>query len=141
MFGRLVICLQIWAHSQNRPDQTDQNWNVTKAEMSPQLKFNQKINVTKPEMSPKMKCNQKRIVTRTKSHQNWNVSKTYMSPKLKGKQATAELGANTDANHTCGNLFRIFFWQIFFFLMLTKEYVFLFKGISYFYINSKRKTT
>ena len=50
-----------------------------------------------------------------------------MSPKLKGKQATAELGANTDANHTCGNLFRIFFWQIFFFLMLTKEYVFCLK--------------
>ena len=23
----------------------------------------------------------------------------------KGNQATAELGANTDANHTCGNLF------------------------------------
>ena len=23
----------------------------------------------------------------------------------KGKRSTAELGANTDANHTCGNLF------------------------------------
>ena len=51
--------------------------------------------------------------------------KMQFSEFCKGKQATAELGANTDAIHTCGNLFRFFFWQIFFFLMLTKEYVFV----------------
>jgi hypothetical protein len=43
----------------------------------------------------------------------------------KGEQCTAELGANTDANHTCTKFFWNFFRQIFFFLMLSKEYVFV----------------
>ena len=41
-----------------------------------------------------------------------------------GEQDTAELGANTDANHTCSNFLKIFFWYIFIFLMLMKENVF-----------------
>ena len=46
----------------------------------------------------------------------------------KGKHNTTELGANTDAKHTCGHSFD-FFWQIFFFWMLTKEYVFVYSNI------------
>ena len=42
-----------------------------------------------------------------------------------GEQATAEFGANADANHTWGNLFWNLSLQIFFFLMLTKEYIFV----------------
>ena len=45
---------------------------------------------------------------------------------------------NTDANHTCTKFSQSLFGQIFFVLMLTKEYV-LFLRISYFYINSKMK--
>ena len=47
-----------------------------------------------------------------------------MSVFLEGKQNTAELGANTGANHTSGNFVRIFFGR-YFFLMLTKEHVFV----------------
>ena len=42
----------------------------------------------------------------------------------KGKRNTAELWANTDANHTCGNLYSIILADIFL-LMLTKEYIFV----------------
>ena len=34
---------------------------------------------------------------------------------LKGKKNTAELGANTDANHTCSNIFFFNFATIFIF--------------------------
>ena len=47
---------------------------------------------------------------------------------VKGEQDTAELGTITDANHTCTNKSEIFDWQIFFFLMLTKEYVFVLRN-------------
>ena len=38
-----------------------------------------------------------------------------------GEQDPSEFAANTDANHTCR-------WQIFFFLMLMKEYVLVLKN-------------
>ena len=52
----------------------------------------------------------------------------------------AELGANTDANYTCTIFFWNIFWQILFFLMLTKEYIFVL-GNSQILHNSKFKTT
>ena len=58
----------------------------------------------------------------------------------KGELDAAELAANTYANHICTKHSWIFFFlQIIFFLMLMKEYVFLFLGISHFYINSKKE--
>ena len=39
-------------------------------------------------------------------------SSTHISCKIKGEQDTAELGANTDANHTCNRFSCILFWQI-----------------------------
>ena len=118
LFTLLVVCLsgclQHWAVTNvtvafedsqvTRPDQTspgqtrpDQNWNVTKTEMSPKLKCHQNWNVTKTVMSPKLKCPQNWKVTKTemsqtemspklKCHQNLNVTKTEMSPKLKCNQ-------------------------------------------------------
>ena len=47
---------------------------------------------------------------------------------LKGEQDTAELGANSDANHTCTTILGNFFLQIFFFWMLTKEYIFVLRN-------------
>ena len=44
------------------------------------------------------KCDQTQIVTNLKKS---NCDKTF----LKGKQNTAELGANTEANHTYDNIF------------------------------------
>ena len=49
--------------------------------------------------------------------------------QLKGEQDTAELGANTDAKPTCTNFSFTFFLQIFIFLMLTKEYVFVLSAL------------
>ena len=46
------------------------------------------------------------------------------------------VGGGGEAKMESGQTFLRFFWNP----SLTKEYV-LFKGISYFYINSKRKTT
>jgi hypothetical protein len=46
----------------------------------------------------------------------------------KGEPDAAELGANTDANHTCTKKFKNIFWQIFFFLMLTKENIFVLRN-------------
>ena len=54
------------------------------------------------------------------------IGKTSSSLHTKGGQDTAELCANTDANHTLEQLF-FYIWQIFFFLMLTKAYVVGFK--------------
>ena len=45
---------------------------------------------------------------------------------LKGSADHAVLCANTDANHTSTTFSEFFFLQIFFILMLTKEYVFVF---------------
>ena len=76
-----------------------QNWNVTKTdvtktkkvtkiELSPKLKCHQNWNITKTEMSPKIKFHQKLMVTKTrissklKCHQNWNVTKTEMLPNI-----------------------------------------------------------
>ena len=57
-----------------------------------------------------------------------------------GEQDAAELGANTDANHTCTNIFCLmFFWQIYFFLMLTKGYVFCFEECTTFTKTKKRR--
>ena len=53
--------------------------------------------------------------------QRWVSSQPYR----KGEPDTAELGANTDANHTLTNNFFNVLWLILFFLMLTKN-MFLF---------------
>ena len=47
---------------------------------------------------------------------------------LKGENDTAEHGNNTDTNHTYNKLVWQFVWQIFFFYMLTKDYVFVLKN-------------
>ena len=52
----------------------------------------------------------------------------FVASRIKGEPDSAELGANIDAHHTFTKLFRIFFWQIFFFLMLTKDYVFVLRN-------------
>ena len=54
------------------------------------------------------------------------------------EQDTAAVGAITDANHTCSDFFA--FFQIFMFLMQTKEYVFVLRNFL-FNINSKTQTT
>ena len=62
--------------------------------------------------------------------QPWARCNTPTQPfrRCKGEPAAAELGANTDANHPCTNFFGNIFWQIYFFLMLTKEYIFVLRN-------------
>ena len=57
---------------------------------------------------------------------------------LKGEQDAAELGANTYAHHICTKYFVIFFADNFLF-DANERICFLFLGISYFYINSKKE--
>ena len=59
---------------------------------------------------------------------------------IKGEQDTAELGANTDANHTYTNK-KNEICSGRYFLFDAYDRICFFLGISYFYINSKRKMT
>ena len=65
-----------------------QNWNVTKTEMSLNIKCHKNWNGTKNEMLPKLKYHENLNVTKTKispkliCHQDWNVTKSEMSPNL-----------------------------------------------------------
>ena len=52
----------------------------------------------------------------------------FFGPPSKGEQDAAELGANSDANHTYTKFSWTIFWHIFFFLRLTKEYVFVLRN-------------
>ena len=66
------------------------HWNISRTELSPKLKRQQKLSVTKPEMSPKLNCHETELSPKTeissklgrspklKCNQNWNVTKTLM---------------------------------------------------------------
>ena len=81
LWGSLIVCPVEWLlssrntisvnHSDTTSNSSHQNWNATKPEMSPKLKYTLNWNVTKTEMSLKLKC-----------HQNQNITRTEMSPKL-----------------------------------------------------------
>ena len=89
LWGSLIICPVVWLlSSRNTLSVTDsdtasysshQNWNATKPEMSPKLKYTLNWNVTKTEMSLKLKCPQNKISPELKCHQSWYATQIEMS--------------------------------------------------------------
>ena len=57
-------------------------------------------------------------LTKSQAHYKFLYLEDFRGGQFKGETDAAELGANTDANHTYSNFFKNIFLQIFFFLML-----------------------